>query len=148
MPKLLIKCITCRPIVDTEITVDLSSFCSSKLEENRQYSNCQTELTWSKKDARAISFCKVKNKASVCCFWLPKKGLEIKRFISVIFAVLGTQTERRHKSVKTTAEHTQVHAVLKSPKKQFIFQGRRVCQGTTTHRRSSCSFHLYTNIAS
>jgi hypothetical protein len=58
MPELLIKCTTCKAIVDTGIKVkDLSAFCSSKFKEKARCIDCKIELAWDKDDVLAISFC-------------------------------------------------------------------------------------------
>ena len=60
---LLIKCKECRAIVDTGVSLDLESFCSSQLENNTavcHHQTCGRELIWGKDDVLAVSFCKVK----------------------------------------------------------------------------------------
>jgi endogenous inhibitor of DNA gyrase (YacG/DUF329 family) len=60
MSHLLIKCKECNAIVDTNVSMDFESFCSSELENNTSvcHSNtCGKELVWSKDDVLAISFC-------------------------------------------------------------------------------------------
>jgi len=60
MPRLLIKCPECKAIVDTGVSLDLASFCSSKLVNNAAVCTnhaCKTKLVWSKEDVLAISFC-------------------------------------------------------------------------------------------
>ncbi len=62
MSNLLIKCKECRAIVDTGVSMDFESFCTSELENNSDVCHsktCGRELTWGKDDVLAISFCKV-----------------------------------------------------------------------------------------
>ena len=60
MPRLLIKCPECKAIVDTGVSMELASFCSSELENNtivcHSYT-CGKEIVWSKDDVLAMSFC-------------------------------------------------------------------------------------------
>ena len=59
---LLIKCKECRAIVDTGVSMDLESFCSSELENNSvvcHKKTCGKEMFWSKDDVLAVSFCKI-----------------------------------------------------------------------------------------
>lgn len=59
---LLIKCRECLAIVDTGISMDFESFCSSELENNIGFchsKSCGKELIWRKDDVLAISFCKI-----------------------------------------------------------------------------------------
>ena len=62
MSHLLIKCKRCKAIVDTGVTMDFESFCSSELENNISVCHrkvCGEKLFWGKDDVLAISFCKV-----------------------------------------------------------------------------------------
>jgi len=59
---LLIKCKVCKAIVDTGVSMDLESFCSSELENNRvvcHKKTCGKEMFWGTDDVLAVSFCKV-----------------------------------------------------------------------------------------
>ena len=61
MTHLLIKCKSCRAIVDTGVVMDFESFCSSELENNVIVCHrevCGRKMFWSKDDILAISFCK------------------------------------------------------------------------------------------
>jgi endogenous inhibitor of DNA gyrase (YacG/DUF329 family) len=56
---LLVKCPKCKAIVSTGLLMDLASFCSSILENNKiQCDTCGTMISWSKDDVLATSFCK------------------------------------------------------------------------------------------
>ena len=60
MPRLLIRCPECKAIVDTGVSMDLYSFCSSKLVDNKAVCSnhtCKTKIDWSKEEVLAISFC-------------------------------------------------------------------------------------------
>jgi hypothetical protein len=60
MPRLLIRCPECKAIVDTGVSMDLVSFCSSKLVNNQAVCSnhtCKTKTVWSKEEVLAISFC-------------------------------------------------------------------------------------------
>ena len=62
MAYLLIKCKSCRAIVDTGVLMDFESFCSSELENSVvvcQREVCGRKMFWGKEDVLAISFCKV-----------------------------------------------------------------------------------------
>jgi len=62
LSNLLIKCKECKAIVDTGVSMDFESFCSSELENNSGVCHseiCGREITWGKDDVLAISFCKV-----------------------------------------------------------------------------------------
>jgi len=59
---LLIKCKECKAIVDTGVSMDFDSFCSSEFENNSIVCHrnvCGRKMFWSKDDVLAISFCKV-----------------------------------------------------------------------------------------
>ena len=63
MSHLLIKCKECKAIVDTGVSLDFESFCSSELENYASVCHSETcgrELTWDKDDVLAMSFCKVR----------------------------------------------------------------------------------------
>jgi len=58
---LLIKCKVCKAIVDTGVSMDFKSFCTSELENIVvvcHNNTCGREVSWSKDDVLAISFCK------------------------------------------------------------------------------------------
>ncbi len=60
---LLIKCKECKAIVDTGVSMEFESFCSSEMENRISVCHSQTcgrELIWGKDDVLAVSFCKVK----------------------------------------------------------------------------------------
>ena len=62
MTHLLIKCKSCKAIVDTGVSMDFESFCSSELENNTSVCHrkvCGEKLLWRKDDVLAISFCKI-----------------------------------------------------------------------------------------
>ena len=49
-------------IVDTGVSMDFEAFCSSQLENNTavcHHQTCGREMSWSKDDVLAVSFCKV-----------------------------------------------------------------------------------------
>ena len=63
MGHLLIKCKDCMAIVDTGVSMDFESFCTSELENNVAVCHrnaCGREIVWGKDDVLAISFCKGK----------------------------------------------------------------------------------------
>ena len=60
MSNLLIRCPECKAIVDTGVSKDLASFCSSKLVNNEAVClnhTCKAKIAWEKEDVLAISFC-------------------------------------------------------------------------------------------
>ena len=60
MAHLLIKCKSCKAIVDTGVSMDFDSFCTSELENNAVKCHsavCGREMFWGKDDVLAISFC-------------------------------------------------------------------------------------------
>lgn len=60
MAHLLIKCKSCKAIVDTGVSMEFESFCSSEMENSTSVCHSQTcgkEMVWSKDDVLAISFC-------------------------------------------------------------------------------------------
>jgi hypothetical protein len=57
---LLIKCKKCKGVVDTGVSMDLESFCSSEFENPTvvcHSRSCGKQQVWSKDDVLAISFC-------------------------------------------------------------------------------------------
>jgi hypothetical protein len=55
---LLIKCPECRALVDTGVTMDKDSFCTSEFEERAvECKDFKYKSVWNKDDVQAISFC-------------------------------------------------------------------------------------------
>ena len=57
---LLIKCKSCKAIVDTGVVMEFESFCSSEFENSVVVCHrdvCGRKMFWGKDDVLAISFC-------------------------------------------------------------------------------------------
>jgi hypothetical protein len=60
MSRLLIRCPECKAIVETGLSMDLASFCTSKLLNNQTVCTnhtCKNKIVWGKEEVLAISFC-------------------------------------------------------------------------------------------